>query len=251
MCIGVKRCIAPFMFEIELEWPVASQYVLRPVRQPKDIAIYPADGASIVRHRPLEQNSSLYAEFAQLDGSKESCLKFAESYGLINVDLTYVDLTNPNPIKVRSIDIRESLTSWRAMIERIKDIIWRCQLSRTNPAEAYRQFGKKDKEVGHVEIYLSMKGPISPLVLDVRPTSLIGAIELQAVRSILIGRNSIQCIECSRWFEVGGGARRSLSKFCSPRCKDTYHNRLKAIDREARRVRSSNRLKRRSQWVEK
>jgi hypothetical protein len=227
------------MFEIELEWPVASEYVLRPIGPPKDIAIFPAEGASIVRRRPVEQNPSLYAEFAQLDGSKESCLKFAQRYGLLNIDLT-----NPGPFYLYNL---ESLASWRAMIGRVKDIIRRCQLSRANPAEAYRQFGKQDKEVGSVEIYLSMKSPISPITLDFRPTSLINAIELQAVRSILIGHNSIQCIECSRWFEVGGGARRSLSKFCSPRCKDTYHNRLKAVVREARRPRPSNRLKRRKQ----
>jgi len=232
------------MFEIELEWPVASRYVLRPVRRTKDIAIFPAEDASIVRRRPLEQNSSLYAEFARLDGSKESCLRFAHSYGLLNTNLTY-------SASIRFADVRESLTMWRDMITRVNDIIERCQLSRANPAEAYRQFSKQDIEVSHVEIYLSMKSPISPITLDFRPTTLINAIELQAVRSILIGHNSIQCIECSRWFEVGGGARRSLSKFCSPRCKDTYHNRLKAIDREARRARPSNRLKRRKQRVKK
>jgi hypothetical protein len=230
------------MFEIELEWPVASEYVLRPVRRPKGIAIFPAEGASIVRRRPLEKNPSLYAVFAQIDGSEESCLNFAQRYGLL-----HVNLITPGPFYPYNL---ERLDMWRAMIERVKDIISRCELSRDNPAEAYRQFEKKDMEVGNLEIYLSMKSPISPITLDFRPTSLINAIELQAVHSILIGRNSIQCIECSTWFEVGGGARRSLSKFCSPRCKDTYHNRLKAKDREAR-ANSSNSLKRRSQRVEK
>ena len=208
------------MFEIDLEWPLASRYVLRRVRWPKrDIAIFPAKGAFIVRYRPLEQNPSLYAEFAQLNSSQQSCLQFAQRYGLLNADLRY---PAQNPA------VLDSLSIWRGYIERVKDIIWRCELSRANPAEAFRQFGKKDKLVGDVELYLSMKSPMSPLSLDVRPTSLIRAIELQAVRSILVGRKSVQCIECSTWFEVGAGARRALSKFCSPRCKDSYHNRLKA-----------------------
>jgi hypothetical protein len=209
------------MFEIDLEWPVASRYVFRRVRWPKqDVAIFPAEDATIVRRRPLEQNPSLYAEFARLDGSKKSCLEFAGRYGLILADLTYPG-QDPGGL--------ETLTMWRDHIQLVKDIIWRCELSRADPAEAFRQFGKKDEQVGGVELYLSNKSPKSPVSLDVRALSLIHAIELQAVQSILGGRRSISCIECSTWFEIGAGARRSLSKFCSTRCKDSYHNRLKAL----------------------
>jgi hypothetical protein len=219
------------MFEIELEWLAASRHVLLPASSSKrDFAIYPAEGATIIRRRPLEQNPSLYAEFAKLDGSQQSCLKFADQYGL-----TVVDATRP------AIDpgTAETLSLWRDHIKVVREIISRCELSRTNPAEAFRQFGKKDELVGGVRLYLSNKSPKSPISLDVRALTLIHAIQIQAARSILVGRKSIQCIECSTWFEVGGGARRSLSKFCSPRCKDTYHNRLKAKDREARQGRSS------------
>jgi hypothetical protein len=208
------------MFEIDLEWPVASRHVLRPVRSPRrDFAIYPAEDATIIRRRPLEQNPSLYAEFAKLNGSKRSCLQFAEKYGLLHVDPTH----GGDPGRL------ETLAMWRAHIGDVKDIIRRCELSRANPAEAFRQFGRKDKQVGGVQLYLSMKSPMSPISLDVRGLSLIDAIELQAVQSILSGRRSIQCIECSTSFEIGAGARRSLAKFCSPRCKDSYHNRLKAL----------------------
>jgi len=203
------------MFEIDMQWPVASQYVLRPARSPRgDLAIYPARNATIIRRRPLEQNPTLYAEFAKLDGSKQSCLQFAQKYGLLR---SYED---PGGL--------ETLSIWRGQIGVVRDIMWRCELSRANPAEAFRQFGKKDKWVSKMDLYLSMKSSKAPISLEVRAESLIDAIELQAIQSILGGRRSIQCIECSRWFEIGAGARRSQSKFCSTRCKDGYHNRQKA-----------------------
>jgi hypothetical protein len=120
------------------------------------------------------------------------------------------------------------LTAWKEFIERLKDIIRRCELSRDNPREAFRQFGKEDKWVSGVDLYLSIKSSNSPATIDVRATSLFNGMELQAIQSILQGRRSHQCIECSRWFEIGSGGRRSQSKFCSTRCKDGYHNRLKA-----------------------
>ena len=180
----------------------------------------PAKDATIIWRRPLEQNPSLYAEFAKLNGSKQSCLEFAQKYGLLIIG---------HPMNLHDPGKLETLRMWRGQIEVVRDVIWRCELSRTNPAEAFREFGKKDKLVGFIELHLSMKSPLSPLSLDVRAQSLLSAMELQAVQSILSGRRSIQCIECSTPFEIGTGARRSLSKFCSSRCKDNYHNRLKAL----------------------
>jgi hypothetical protein len=215
------------MFEIDLEWSVASQYDLRPVgRGPThDLAIYPAKGAKIARYRPLEQYPVLYAEFAKLDGSEQTCLQFAHKYGLLFADLTRPLGSGNDP------GVFETLRNWKGSIKNVSEIIQRCELSRANPAEAFRQFGKRDKSLFGVDLYLSMKGPHSPATLDIRGTALHSAIELQAITSILGGRRSVKCIECPTWFKIGGGARRSQSKFCSTRCKDSFHNRLKAQSR--------------------
>jgi hypothetical protein len=209
------------MFEIDLEWSFASQYVLRPVGRgrKRDLAIYPAEGAKITRYRPLEQYPALYAEFAKLDGCEQSCLQFAKTYGLL-----FTDAHAPG-----RLNELETLGRWNSYIQGIKEIIHLCELSRRNPAEAFRQFGNQKIELlfdGRID--LSIKGSSSPATLDMRAVNLISAIEMQAVASILANRKSVQCIECSTWFEIGGGARRSQSKFCSVRCKDGYHNRLKA-----------------------
>jgi hypothetical protein len=215
------------MFEIDLEWALASEYVLRPVRRGsmRDLAICPAKDAKITRYKPLEQNTALYAEFANLDGSKKACLEFAHKYGLLQTDLLAV-------YDPEVLEVVERLAGWRSHIARVKEIIKRCELSRANPSEAFRQFVKKDEWLFPVDLYLSVKSPKSPAALDVRTTSLLSAIELQAIQSILEGYQSRQCIECTKLIKIGVGERRSHSKFCSTRCKDKYHNRLKA---EARR----------------
>ena len=80
----------------------------------------------------------------------------------------------------------------------------RCEIGRSRPAEAFRQFGKKDQLLlGGLRAYLSIKSPKSPPSLDVRCEYLLAAMELQAVLSILGGHKTVQCIECPRWFEVG------------------------------------------------
>jgi hypothetical protein len=206
------------MFEIDLEWPVASRYELRPVPElHEELALYPEEGATVSLRRPLEQNPSLYAEFAGLDGSAQACLIFAQKYG---------PLTNTPTL--------DTLRFWRGHIEYMKSIIQFCELGRSNPKEAFRRFGREERSLySTFDFSVSMQTPNAPPAINIRCVDLMGAMEFQAVQSILDGRKSLQCIECSTWFEIGSGARRSQSKFCSPRCKDSYHNRLKAAKKSA------------------
>jgi hypothetical protein len=182
-----------------------------------------AEDATITLRRPLEENASLYAEFTNLDGSEKACLNFAHQYGTLFL---------PEDARTRIIrnhpDL-ESFVNWRAEIKRLRDVVKRCELSRSNPAEAYRQFRKRDKWLLGVELVLSITNPHSPATLETRVGTLIAGMQLQAIQSILFeGRKPVQCIECNRPFLIGGGARRSQSKFCSTRCKDSFHNSLKA-----------------------
>src|SRR5262249_22577820 len=189
--------------------------------------ICPAADAVITRYRPLEQYPALYAEFAKLDGSKQRCLAFAHKYGLL-----YTDLTRPAENDPR---VFENLRIWKSEIKGIRGLIERCGLSRSQPAQAFRLFGDQDRRLFDLELYLANKSPNSPASIDMRASHLLAAITLQAITSIIGGRVSVQCIECSSWFEIGAGARRSQSKFCSTRCKDTYHNRLKAASKTPKR----------------
>jgi hypothetical protein len=217
------------MLEINLDWPVASQYVVRKSRVAKgQRAIYVAENATITLKRPLDENPSLYAEFAKLDGSEEACLNFAHRYGTLFIDPRHRGPATFDP------GVMERLSDWRAWIEDVRGIIDRCTLSRADPREAFRQFGKKDKSLHRVELYLSIKNSNSPATLEMHAESLFVGMQLQAIHATLLeGRKSVQCIECTKPFLMGRGSRRSQSKFCSTRCKDSYHNRRKA---QARRT---------------
>jgi hypothetical protein len=209
------------MFEIDLEWPVASRYEVRPVPElDGELALYPEEGATVSLRRPLEQNPSLYAEFVGLDGSSQACLMFAQKYGPLT-----------------SMPALDTLRFWRGHIDYMRSLIQFCELGQSNPKEAFRRFGRQERSLySTLDFSVSMQTPNAPPVIQIRCKDLMGAMELQAVQSIIAGRKSLQCIECSTWFEIGGGARRSQSKFCSQRCKDSYHNRLKASNREATKL---------------
>ena len=214
---------------IDLRWPVASRYVLRPAVgdyiSKGELAIFPAENSVVDWRRPLEDTPGLYAEFAALDGSEKSCLDFAHKHGVLIV-------SEYTPENMDAFNI-ETVGKWREGIKYIKEVIAFCEYCSSKPAEAFRQFKNKELSLhGPGEFSLSMKSSRSPLSLDVRFNSLLAAMEFEAAKSIISGRKSTQCIECSKWFEVGSGGRRSQAKFCSPRCKDSYHNRLKASKRD-------------------
>ena len=171
------------LLQIDLEWPVASRYVVRDIELDGDhpashrAAIRIAQDATIALRRPLEENASLFAEFANLDGSQNACLNFAHQYGT---------LFPPWDAKTRFTSNRpdlESFVNWRSEIKKIRDIVKRCELTRSNPAEAFRQFGKKDKWLVGVELVLSITNPHSPATLETRVQTLIAGMQLQAVQS--------------------------------------------------------------------
>ena len=142
----------------------------------------------------------MYLEFANLDGTENACLKFAHQYGALS-DLR-CRLQDPGTL--------DTLRAWRGNIQSIRDIIKVCELGRTRPAEAFRRFGKRDRLLyGGLEACLSIESPKSPPTLKIRCGYFLAGIELQAVQSILGGRTTVQCIECSRRFEIVAGARRS------------------------------------------
>jgi hypothetical protein len=210
------------MFELDFEWPLATHYVFEKAPPEAERAIRIAEDAKIMMRRPLDENSSLYAEFANLSGTEKAFLDFAHKYGTLFKPLRVRVMAHESPVL-------ESSRTWKNCIKGMRDIIQRCELSQTNPAEAFRWFGKKDKRLFGVELSLSIKSANSPAALQVSTDTLISAMQLQAIQVILLeGRKSVQCIECSGPFQIGVGARRSHSKFCGRHCKDRYHNRLKA-----------------------
>ena len=70
------------------------------------------------------------------------------------------------------------------------------------------------------------------LGLRVVPSSLIGALWLQFASAIEGAKRYLQCLQCKRWFEVGGPVREG-SKFCRRACRFKHY---RERQKEARRL---------------
>src|SRR5262245_21436823 len=91
---------------IDFGWTRGYSYELTPRTRPKAIRQTSRRKEPI---RPLEIYSSIYADFAQLDGSPNACLTFASRWGLLRV-----------PARD---DAEEDLDFWRAEIRKMRSWI--------------------------------------------------------------------------------------------------------------------------------
>ena len=159
-----------------------------------------AKGKSERLHRPLEYHRTLYLDFAKLDGTDQSCLEFANRFGLLGL----------NP-KGRG----EPLVLWQDCIIGLAKAIELSQSDR-RALEGYR--------------ILPLQGALRPsppdgrLVFRLSPDSLMHAMQLQFVHAISSGLTIKECRLCGKWFEAGGDLRRRDAQFCSKECKVSFFN---------------------------
>jgi hypothetical protein len=225
--------MAMFTFDINFEWPLARRYEVGhgPTSTSKVVrAIYPTEGPPTLG-RPLDASPALYAEFLDLDVSEPSILRFASKYGLLEHNIAkeagWME-SSIAPYCDPEWKWSEPITAWSDGIQRIKRLQAFLEDARSHPREVFRR-----RERFHLNaplaVALEMKNPKDLPVIDLRPSgTLLDALELQCLQAFFAGRRSYQCAECSRWMEIGPGARRSHAKFCSRTCKDRARNREKA-----------------------
>lgn len=146
--------------------------------------------------RPLEIHNTLYTDFANLDGSPESCVVFANAWGL---------LTTP-----ARAGAEEGLNVWQDKIRRMK--MWIDMGARYGTAR-----------MAYLEVALQPPGPNGKPTLLLNPRTLFDAMLVQFAQSAATGNSVRTCAQCGRWFEVGGKTKRSISKFCTDACRNRYH----------------------------
>jgi hypothetical protein len=151
----------------------------------------------------------LYLEFAQLDGSPEACLGFAEKYGLL---CKPARLTGP-PF--------EELTFWRSEIKRMLASI-RMLPSVVRVANSRGTYAR----VGKIDVLLVPgSGTDAPPVLVMEPGDLLQAMNLEMAHFISGGGQLIPCRNCGLMFQAGrAGGKRAIAQFHSDECKHAFHN---------------------------
>ena len=210
------------VLELSFEWPVDDagySIVDHKPKPPKGrsarLLTGEPSGPHIVRKggplrttRPLELHRTLFVEFARLDGTDESCLRFANSFGFLGLwlDEKADDRVGPTG---------ESLDRFRDVIGDTRRLVDAWQASPNTFAS--------HQELTITRLDVSLVPIDGRPTLRIRPRSLIGAIHLQFAQAVSTGLDIRTCDHCGKLFEIGGAGRTRKARFCSDRCRTDYH----------------------------
>jgi hypothetical protein len=158
--------------------------------------------------RPLYAERELCLKFASLEQTPTACLEFARLWGLLD--------------RRAAANAAEPLNYWYSNIETM-------QASIQNAEQHPLAIPDDGIVIARAEIVLR-PGP-SGITVGTRPATLLGALWLQ-LGQLLAGRTLLLvCDHCGGWFAAGNpGGRRRIARFCSPTCKNAWHNARRTAD---------------------
>jgi hypothetical protein len=208
------------MIDIGFEWTRALAYECV-----KD------DGAQIIRQtgkkekmdRPFEPlmiggEKPLYARFAKLDGSVDSCLDFAKAWGLLKTEA--------------QVGAVERLDDWQREIKKLQSLMSTLEATSERPGGIVRTANSRRVRMSMTSIDVSLlsgppdgpgAAPGRP-TLVLRPKNLVDAMYLQLAKFVASDGSLQVCKQCGEWFERGATeSRRSIAIFCSEKCKNRFH----------------------------
>ena len=168
-------------------------------------------GGPLRTTRPLELHRTLFVEFARLDGTDESCLRFANSFG-------YLGVFNQNFYEGSDDHAGpegEPLILWHGAITDMRRAVDAWQAGPNTFAS--------HQEITITRLDVSLVPIDGRPTLRIRPRSLIGAIHLQFAQAVSTGLDIRTCDHCGKLFEIGGAGRTRKARFCSDRCRTDYH----------------------------
>jgi hypothetical protein len=198
------------MIDISFEWKRAHEYECVRVRGHKWLR---AIGKGRENFEPLkiEMEKPLYLWFADLDGSEESCLRFARVWGL---------LTTESPAG------EEMLETWQEQIQAMRQAREFFGPIDTLPAELARKrrAGEAWKLTNLDMLLVPKRAEADRFAMMLQPRNLLAAMYVQLAKSVAGGGSLRNCKQCGEWFETGASdSRRSIAIFCSEKCKNRFH----------------------------
>jgi hypothetical protein len=158
----------------------------------------------------IQTEKPLYLRFAELDGSEEACLRFAQAWGLL--------------LSEKQTE-GERLSDWRDSIREMKNAVSALGALDEQPGGIVRRAkpGAMAK-ITTLDVLLRSGDQGSRPALVLKPRHLQDAMYLQ-LGKFVAGDGSVGvCKQCNGWFERGAGdSRRSIAIFCSEKCKNRFH----------------------------
>jgi hypothetical protein len=159
--------------------------------------------------RPFDMNRHAVIRFANLaDRGDADVVAFISEFGPLTEHGN-----DPNGVSIT--DVRAAAAQMKAELQLAGDI----RRSLTDPNREWRgtEFAKVSVRVVH-----------SPqdggLRIALAPANLFEGLRLQIAMMIAEQRGARACEQCGTWFDVGGDGKRADARFCSDRCRVTFHN---------------------------
>lgn len=199
------------MSEVKIDFEWSRAYSSRPGQ-----AAYVIENGKILQigerkqsYSPFKFGAPLYLEFAQLAGSNEACIAFAEKYGLL---CEPARLSNPPS---------EDLSFWKSEIRRMSTNV-RALPHVVRVANSKGTYAK----VGKVDVLLVPGvGVDAPPVMVMEPGDLLQAMNLEMAHFISGGGRLVACRNCGLMFQAGrAGGKRAIAQFHNDECKHAFHN---------------------------
>jgi hypothetical protein len=147
-------------------------------------------------------------DFARLDGTDESCLRFANSFGFLGLWLDEKADDRVGPTGESLARFQEAAANMRRAVD-----AW----------QAGPDTFTSNQELTITQLDASLVPIDGRPTLRIRPRSLIGAIHLQFAQAVSTGLDIRNCDHCGKLFETGGAGRTRKARFCSDRCRTDYH----------------------------
>lgn len=165
-------------------------------------------GKRFRRRYPLQFNATAYLDFADLDGSPEACVGFADKHGMLTGG---------------SDPVGETLAYWQRQIRQMRK---RVQAWQTDPLTL--ELGDKNElKVGELDVILRASPPDGALALYHRPRHILAGMQLQLAAAVTEGLEIRPCEKCGKPITIGPGHRQSHAKFCTDKCRIDFNNRKK------------------------
>ncbi len=161
-------------------------------------------GERQVIHRPLEQHSALFMEFADLENSDKAVLSFANKFGLLH-----------------GLYAVESIEWWLGHVEVMRGAVetWKT-FKREGDLENFTDWFNKFRRRTKCSITIGPSSYPNRPALYVEPSDLWSAMHLQFAQMISADAQLQRCAICPTWFTFGTGTgRRKSAHYCSDRCR--------------------------------
>jgi hypothetical protein len=159
----------------------------------------------------IDAEKPLYLRFAKLDGSEESCLRFAHHWGLLQSE---------------SPTAEEALDDWQQQIQAMRQAVSMFGSEGDLPPEIRRKLraGEAWKLTSLDVLLVPTSAETKRFAMVLQPRNLISAMHLQLAKSVAGGGSIRSCKQCGDWFECGASdSRRNIAIFCSEKCKNRFH----------------------------